>query len=346
MKGKTLTALVVIGTVAYFLGWYDLFHLMVGIPLLILGAFLFKWGKKQMQLEEEEEESEEEANLGRQVFIGALGSLAMLLLLAGGFWVASAVGVSKWLDDCPYLLNEISILEEGKAHARIVQVIEERLQRKISSACRGKLMEKKILAVLGWAEEVTGEEKTEKLDIARKIAVRLDNPTLLELTNAKYDVARADGKIAQLEETIRQQDETLIHKEEMIWRLKNGKIEVRNDGPEVVINLPDIFFEPGRANLTVGARATLKEVADKLNCGYKGQKLQIAGYTDSTGDPQYNKRLSEERARTVATVLVESGVNAQRIEKIAGHGEDRPIAKNDTAQGRAKNRRVEIIIQK
>jgi outer membrane protein OmpA-like peptidoglycan-associated protein len=69
----------------------------------------------------------------------------------------------------------------------------------------------------------------------------------------------------------------------------------------------------------------------------------IEGNTDSVGSDQYNQRLSERRAASVKTYLVNKGVNAGILDTV-GYGESRPVATNDTAEGRAKNRRVEFKV--
>ena len=69
----------------------------------------------------------------------------------------------------------------------------------------------------------------------------------------------------------------------------------------------------------------------------------MAGYTDSTGPAEYNQKLSERRASTVALYLQGRGVAQERLAAI-GHGENRPVAGNNTAEGRARNRRVEITL--
>jgi len=76
---------------------------------------------------------------------------------------------------------------------------------------------------------------------------------------------------------------------------------------------------------------------------YDKTLIDIAGHTDSTGSEQYNQQLSERRANTVAQYLRSKGVLDTRIATV-GYGESRPIASNDTPEGRALNRRVELTL--
>ena len=76
---------------------------------------------------------------------------------------------------------------------------------------------------------------------------------------------------------------------------------------------------------------------------YDKTLIEVAGHTDSTGAAEYNQGLSERRAQTVATYLAGKGLMEQRIITI-GVGETRPVATNDTAEGRQLNRRVELTL--
>ena len=75
------------------------------------------------------------------------------------------------------------------------------------------------------------------------------------------------------------------------------------------------------------------------------QKIVVEGYTDSNGNDDSNLRLSQSRAESVRSYLISKGVKAERIQAV-GKGEASPIAPNDTAEGRANNRRVEIVVEK
>lgn len=72
-------------------------------------------------------------------------------------------------------------------------------------------------------------------------------------------------------------------------------------------------------------------------------KIQIEGFTDSSGTEQYNQKLSEERAKAVSEILVQQGARSDQI-KVLGHGEEMPVASNDTPEGRAQNRRAQLTL--
>ncbi len=106
----------------------------------------------------------------------------------------------------------------------------------------------------------------------------------------------------------------------------------------------DTFFYFDRYDLKPSAIEKLDELAAKLNqLGPAVTGVSIVGNTDAIGTYEYNQALSERRARSVADYLAQKGVNPNSL-NVRGDGEHNPIATNDTAQGRAQNRRVEITI--
>jgi len=72
-------------------------------------------------------------------------------------------------------------------------------------------------------------------------------------------------------------------------------------------------------------------------------RITLAGHTDIVGTEEYNQKLSDRRAKAVADYLIRKGINPSRI-NVVGYGSKKPVAPNDTEEGRAKNRRVEVIL--
>jgi len=102
-------------------------------------------------------------------------------------------------------------------------------------------------------------------------------------------------------------------------------------------------FAFGKATLTPEGEAKVWAVATNLN-RYPNRPVEVNGYTDAIGTDARNERLSERRAEAVKDALVRYGVSASRI-TIRGYGDANPVASNATAEGRAQNRRVEIILE-
>ncbi len=121
--------------------------------------------------------------------------------------------------------------------------------------------------------------------------------------------------------------------------------KVRQESRGTVITLSgSILFASGKSTLLPDARSKLDQVADALKSAQE-QSYIVEGHADSRGSTPLNQRLSEQRAETVRNYLVERGISPDRV-KSTGYGKSRPIANNKTAEGRANNRRVEIVVQR
>ena len=105
----------------------------------------------------------------------------------------------------------------------------------------------------------------------------------------------------------------------------------------------DYSFAVDSARLTPSAKQTFASIASVLE-HYRKTIIHVVGFTDSTGSAQYNRKLSVRRARSVADFLISQGVSAGRM-RIEGRGETQPVASNATAAGRARNRRVDVVIK-
>ncbi len=107
--------------------------------------------------------------------------------------------------------------------------------------------------------------------------------------------------------------------------------------------LKQVHFEFGGAKLTQDSFPILQEVADYLKSNKAIKKMAIEGHTDNKGAADLNKRLSQQRADAIVAWLTSHGIEAGRLEA-HGYGMEKPIEDNDTAENRAKNRRVEFKI--
>ncbi|WP_323767484.1 OmpA family protein [Antarctobacter sp.] len=118
---------------------------------------------------------------------------------------------------------------------------------------------------------------------------------------------------------------------------------IRNTGDRLIVTMPqDILFATDSAQLRSTLVSDLRDVGQSL-LAYPNTTSQVIGHTDSDGTAAYNQDLSQRRAQAVANVLLSEGVPRSRV-SVIGRGEDQPIASNLTAEGKAQNRRVEIVI--
>ena len=126
-------------------------------------------------------------------------------------------------------------------------------------------------------------------------------------------------------------------------QLEGTGVSVTRMGDNITLNMPgNITFAVDSADINSGFYEILGSVALVLN-EFNKTLVEVAGHTDSTGDAQYNQRLSERRAASVAAYLRSQKVLADRLIEVGG-GENYPVASNETSAGRQLNRRVEITI--
>ncbi len=114
------------------------------------------------------------------------------------------------------------------------------------------------------------------------------------------------------------------------------------DGTGILVNLPDVTFAVDSTDISPSFRSALDQVAQSM-IQYPNSLVDVMGHTDSTGSESYNLDLSRRRAEAVSNYLVSRGVSRARLATV-GYGEQYPVADNTTAEGRARNRRVEIRI--
>lgn len=125
--------------------------------------------------------------------------------------------------------------------------------------------------------------------------------------------------------------------------LEGSWVSVTRMGDTIVLNMPgNITFDTNSSEIKRSFFDVLDSVGLVLE-KFNESDIRVTGHTDSTGSREYNQRLSEYRADSVTRYLQRRGVDPRRIYSI-GHGEDRPIASNNSSRGRSQNRRVEIEI--
>jgi len=126
-------------------------------------------------------------------------------------------------------------------------------------------------------------------------------------------------------------------------QLQGTGVSVTRVGDQVILNMPGhITFATNSSDIASGFYPVLNSVALVIN-EFKQTYVEVVGHTDSSGKADFNQRLSEQRSASVGGYLQSQGVIPQRI-ITRGMGETQPIATNNTPQGRAQNRRVEIVL--
>jgi len=162
------------------------------------------------------------------------------------------------------------------------------------------------------------------------------------LQKAEHELASTRDQLQQ-EKTAREAAEA--KSKEMLAKLAAANAAAVKEEPRgtVITMAGGVLFASNKSTLLPGAQSSLDQVAEALR-DQEDKKILIEGHTDSRGSDATNQALSKARADAVAAFFISRGVAADRI-TTAGLGPSRPVADNNTAEGRANNRRVEIIIQ-
>jgi outer membrane protein OmpA-like peptidoglycan-associated protein len=173
-----------------------------------------------------------------------------------------------------------------------------------------------------------------KTDTAAQMAAAQAEADRLKLEN---DAQRA-GAQAELDRAAKEKVELRAQ----LLSQFNAILQTRDTVRGLVVNMSDVLFDTGKYSLRPLAREKLAKVAGIVS-GHPGLRLDVQGYTDSVGGDDYNQHLSEQRGGAVRDYLTGEGMASGSVQS-EGFGKAQPVASNDTAAGRQKNRRVEIVI--
>jgi outer membrane protein OmpA-like peptidoglycan-associated protein len=171
---------------------------------------------------------------------------------------------------------------------------------------------------------------------------------LVHLSEIHEDILEAErGRASELKSSLdaeRRKAEKLKHEAERRFNeLQSELINVKQDARGTIISMSDILFDIGKATLTADLKTNLAKIAGILTI-FKDSKVIVEGHTDNQGSAGYNQQLSEKRALHVLELLTEQGVAPERLTAV-GYGFTRPVADNETKEGRQKNRRVDLVVQ-
>lgn len=198
---------------------------------------------------------------------------------------------------------------------------------------KARTQEAERAAQLAAAQTAEARLAGERADAARLRAEAMT--AAADKSKAEADMSRAQADKARTE---------ALAAEEQTRKLEAQIAELQATKSErgLVVTLGDILFDINKSELRSGAGFTIDKLAEFL-AEYPTRNVQIEGFTDSTGAVEYNQRLSERRAEAVRNALAAKGIDSRRL-TIRGYGVEFPVAGNETAEGRQRNRRVEVII--
>lgn len=232
--------------------------------------------------------------------------------------------------------RELAAQREAEANARAAAEAA-RAQAEAERARQEALRRQQIEA-----ERLAAERAKAEADAARLAAER--ERQAADAARAAADAARlsAESQAQQARAAAEQAEREKAELRQRLMQQLNVILETRETARGLIVNLSDVLFDFDKATLKPGAREKLAKIAG-IVLAHPGLELSVEGHTDAVGSDEYNQRLSERRAQSVHSYLVEQGI-ARDVIATAGFGESRPVATNGTAAGRQQNRRVELVV--
>jgi outer membrane protein OmpA-like peptidoglycan-associated protein len=217
-------------------------------------------------------------------------------------------------------------LQAEAAKAEAVRMKQE-AEKAAADAARQK-QEAEQATAAAVAQQQAAQAAAEQAARDRASAVDQQRAAEAEAEKARQAAARAEAEKGDLRAQLLNQ--------------LNSILQTRDSARGLIVNMSDVLFDTGSYTLKTGAREKLAKISGIL-LAHPGLTMQIEGHTDSVGTDDFNQQLSERRADSVRDFLAEQGVPATSI-TAHGFGKTQPVATNDTADGRQRNRRVELVV--
>ena len=245
--------------------------------------------------------------------------------------------------------------QSDKDKAEHLMYIAERKVDTTQALAESRLMINQRAELSRQRESARLDARTKEVDIARSNAetARMETQTAqMETQTAQMeaDTARSGAEserqktlAAQQESALAQQESALAQQETADLQRQIAELNAKPTKRGLVVTLGDVLFDTGKAELKSDANTNLSKLAAFLN-KYPDRTVLIEGHTDTVGNEDYNKALSQRRADSVKVWLMKLGVKSDRL-VTSGKGELSPVSSNDNASGRQLNRRVEVIIE-
>jgi outer membrane protein OmpA-like peptidoglycan-associated protein len=232
--------------------------------------------------------------------------------------------------------------EERIANERAAAAARAKADAEATAAAEAADVKRKADAEAAALKRQAEQEAQRQAELARAKESQLKAEAASAALKAKMeaDALKAKEEMAQGEATrARQAAEAL--RGQLLDQF-NRILETRDSPRGLVVTMADVLFDVGKYDVRPNTREKLARLAG-IMLAHPGLQLEIEGHTDSTGSDELNQKLSEQRAMTVQSYMVQQGLPADSV-SAKGFGKTTPIADNATAAGRQQNRRVEIIV--
>jgi OOP family OmpA-OmpF porin len=256
------------------------------------------------------------------------------------------VGTGLGLDYLPFHNGPFEAADTLIARINSLQADNDRMKKEseeLTSSLTGQL--RQTLAMFGDASAIEDPTVLAKT-VERRVSALLEDKDMLS-----QEVETSRSQLSDLSAEHQEMSAALSTRLEREKKFKTAKMKLNpsegevlfNSSNDIVLRLTGLSFDVGKSDIKDTHTPLLQKVMEVIELFPKAQ-LVIEGHTDASGDPQANLQLSEKRAFAVMQYLRQSLlIPADRIQAI-GYGSDRPVASNKTTDGRAKNRRIDVII--
>src|SRR5215467_10397403 len=179
-------------------------------------------------------------------------------------------------------------------------------------------------------------------DAARASAIEQQKALQAQAEQARLNAQAAEQARQAAEQQQKQAEAEKLQLRERLRQQLNAILETQETARGLIVNISDVLFDFNKYTLQPGAREKMAKVSGIL-LAYPGLKIQLEGHTDSIGSDEYNMKPSQHRADAVRDYLIAQGVPASTV-TATGFGKTTPVASNDTAAGRQRNRRVDMVV--
>jgi len=215
-------------------------------------------------------------------------------------------------------------------------------EREAAAAQAKSQAEAKAAAEAAEAKRKADEEAKRQAELAaaKQAQMKAEADAAATKAKAEADALKAKEEAAKAEAE-RAQKAAADLRAQLLEQF-NRILETRDTPRGLVVNMGDVLFDFGKYDLRSEAREKLAKLSGII-LGHPGLNLAVEGYTDNVGSDEVNQKLSEKRAETVRTYLVGQGLPDNTVTS-SGFGKTNPVADNNSAAGRQKNRRVEIVV--
>jgi len=236
------------------------------------------------------------------------------------------------------LANERQAAAEREARARAETEAE--MQRRAQAEAEQKAEAQR--RALAEAERAAAQSETERAAREKAEAEAARAAAVVQQQAAQADAEKARLAVEEANRLRQNAENEKTELRAQLLRQLNLILETRDSARGLIVNMSDVLFDTGKYSLRPGAREKLAKVSGII-LGHPGLRMEVEGHTDSVGGDEYNQRLSEQRASSVRDYLTQQGIPMNSL-SAKGFGKTQPVASNETAAGRQRNRRVDLVV--